>query len=236
VFVPQGIADPTGTFGLGGTVFPNISRWLAGGARLADVFVGRRPTVSIFSGGTTGGTFGGGDWASAITGLGNGVLNLLAQKQQVKALKKMQRIQMRGAITGPGGATGMNLISAFAPSGVPATTGGLGAAGGGALAAAIASMFGLPGGVGDILPGGLEESGTGLFGLDLFRPTAAGQRQRMLDATNPATGERQYWRPVGKPVLFAGDVALNRRIQKIARKVGGGSRCAPTFRRRRRRC
>jgi hypothetical protein len=72
----------------------------------------------------------------------------------------------------------------------------------------------------------------------LFRPTNAGQRQNMLDAVNPATGERQFWRPVGRPIMFTGDAALLKRTRKLVRKMSTTAGCGVagrTFRRRRRR-
>ena len=186
--------------------------------------------MSLFTG-QGAGTWGGGgtDWGSVIGGLGQGVLSIFAMKQQNKQLKRLSRLQA--------GAFMPSLPSMFAPSagGVPAAAG----AGGwgalpGILGAAGAGILGLGP---DLLPGGLEEGGTGLFGQDLFKPTNAGQRQRMIDAVNPATGERVYWRPVGRPIMFTGDRHLLIRTRKTVRKMSGAAGCGVAggrFRRRRR--
>lgn len=46
--------------------------------------------------------------------------------------------------------------------------------------------------------------------------------ERLLSAVNPATGTRTYWRHVGQPVLFSGDLGHCRRIAKVVSKAGRG--------------
>ena len=177
------------------------------------------------------------DWGGIIGTLGGQVAGIFAQKQQNKMLKRLTRVGGGGASRNTfGGQMPMSRFPVATFSGVPAVTGPnpLWSILGGAAAGAATGL--LPE-LGDMLPGGLEESGTGLFGPDLFRPTNAGQRQNMIDAVNPATGERQFWRPVGRPIMFTGDAALLKRTRKMVRKMSTTAGCGVagrTFRRRRR--
>jgi hypothetical protein len=189
-------------------------------------------SVLFAPGGATNYGAGGTDWGAIVGGLGQGVLSIFQAKQQRKLMSSLLKT---GRMPVGSGAYGGLPVNTFA--GVPAATtgGGLGSiAAMGALGAGLG--FGLPD-IANALPGGLEESGTGLFGPDLFRPTNAGQRQNMLDAVNPATGERQYWRPVGRPIMFTGDAALLKRTRKMVRKMSSTAGCGfggRTFRRKRR--
>jgi hypothetical protein len=192
--------------------------------------------AGLFDGG--GAAYGGGtDWGSIIGGIGSQIAGIYQMKAQNRQLKRLQKL---------GGGGGMasvamrdpRIMYGFAPAaGVPAATGGGSILG--PLAGAAAGIFGsglLPE-LGDILPGGLEESGTGLFGPDLFKVGAASQRQRMIDAVHPTSGERVYWRPVGRPIMFTGDAALLKRTRKMVRKMSSQAGCGfggRTFRRRRR--
>lgn len=83
-----------------------------------------------------------------------------------------------------------------------------GAALGGAAVGGAISAFGGGGGVD--LP----------FGGALFRVTPFGVRARSLvRVENPFTGNDVYFRNVGRPILFAGDFATCRRVQKVARRA-----------------
>jgi hypothetical protein len=191
----------------------------------------------LFDGGGAG-LGGGTDWGSIIGGIGSQIAGIYQTKAQNKQLRRLAKL------SGGGGMASVAMRdprimygSAFAPAaGVPAATGGAwSGTSAGILAAAGAGAL-LPE-LGDILPGGLEESGTGLFGPDLFRPSATSQRQRMIDAVHPTTGERVYWRPVGRPIMFTGDAALLKRTRKMVRKMSSQAGCGfggRTFRRRRR--
>jgi hypothetical protein len=44
----------------------------------------------------------------------------------------------------------------------------------------------------------------------------------LLSAINPGTGMLTYWRHVGRPILFAGDARLARRIEKTCRRAMRG--------------
>lgn len=188
----------------------------------------------VFSSG--GGGWGGTDWGSIIGGVANLGFGYATAKQQAKALKRLAKLRMNVPSFGAGsmlqqlGGVGGGPIMNFAPS----ASSGLGGALAGALGG-LATGLTLPslGGLTDMLPGGLEEGGTGVFGPDLFAPVAGGRRQRMISAPNDS-GEMVYWRPVGKPVMFTGDLALLKRTRKVLGKFNsfGPARC---LRRRRRR-
>ena len=181
--------------------------------------------MSIFTPSVSGGGFDWGGFANAASGL---AMNIMSQKQQNKMLKRLTKL----------GGAGMGSALSFAGNpaalgfaGVPAAAGaastGLGSVlqsilGGAAAGTAVGGL----GGLGFNLPGGLEEvgSGTGVFGLDMFEPGRSSQRaRRLLMANNPTTGNPTFWRHVGSPVLFSGDLALNKRIQKIAPAGGAGA-------------
>jgi len=193
---------------------------------------GRQP-MNVFSGGG-----GGTDWGGLIGSLGGQVAGIFAQKEQNKMLKRLMRRSGGGAFIGGSPATGygVGMPMSFAPAGVPAVGGGISAAGGLAGLGSLGALGLLPE-LGDLLPGGLEESGTGIFGPDLFAVGANSRRQRMIDAVHPTTGERVYWRPVGRPIMFTGDASLLKRTRKMVRKMSSTAGCGfggRTFRRRRR--
>jgi hypothetical protein len=193
---------------------------------------------NLLGSGGAGASWGGGgtDWGGLIGSIGGQVAGIFQQKEQNKMLKRLMRGN-RGAFLGGSPATGygMGMPMGFAPAGVPAVGGGISAMGG--LAGLGIGALGLLPELGDMLPGGLEESGTGIFGPDLFAVGAASRRQRMIDAVHPTTGERVYWRPVGRPIMFTGDAALLKRTRKMVRKMSSTAGCGVagrTFRRRRR--
>jgi len=184
----------------------------------------------IFSSGGGGWSSGGGtDWGSLLGNVAQLGFGYAGAKQQAKALKRLAKLRLNVPTFGSPLATG------FAGPMVPASGGGATFGGPGALAIGGAGLaLGNFGGLTDMLPGGLEEGGTGIFGPDLFAPTAASKRQRMISAPN-ASGEMVYWRPVGKPVLFSGDLSLLKRTRKVLGKYGsfGRARCLPGRKRRR---
>lgn len=189
--------------------------------------------MGLFTGSGGGFDFGGGPLGGLIGGVAQGVTDIFTLKQQTKLLKQLNRLRA-GGITPSG-------IGGITPSGF---AGGVPAAGGVDLASLLGGLGlggmlgGGLGGIADALPGGLEEGGTGLFGPDLFSPTAASSRQNMIDAPHPRTGERVYWRPVGRPILFSGDAAVMRRAKKVCSRFmtrsgfGGVARGRRRFRRR----
>jgi hypothetical protein len=196
--------------------------------------------AGLFDGGGAG-LGGGTDWGSIIGGIGSQIAGIYSTKAQNKQLRRLMKLGLGGArapiynaIPQTGGGY---LASGF--SGVPAvSTGGFAGGLGAAAAGALGGLgLGLLPELGDMLPGGLEEAGTGLFGPDLFKVGAASQRQRMIDAVHPTSGERVYWRPVGRPIMFTGDAALLKRSRKMVRKLSSSAGCGfggRTFRRRRR--
>lgn len=55
------------------------------------------------------------------------------------------------------------------------------------------------------------------FGGTIFRQTPAGLRARSLvEVVNPYTGKKSWYRNVGRPILFSGDLRACRRVRKIA--------------------
>jgi hypothetical protein len=215
--VAPGLGDSVASF-----IYSALGQGLA--AARAATTTGGSAMASLFTGG--GASLGSTDWGSLIGGIGQAVAGIYATKAQTRQLKQLNRLM---------GTRSLVPTAAFAPATVPAASGGLGGLGG--------LLGGMLGGMGagllpDInLPGGLEEGGTGLFGPDLFAPTQAGARQRMIDAPHPTTGERVYWRPVGRPIMFAGDKTLLLRTRKLVRKVSSAAGCGVAggrFRRRRR--
>ncbi len=55
------------------------------------------------------------------------------------------------------------------------------------------------------------------YGGMMFRPTTAGIRARSLvEVTNPISGKKSWYRNVGRPILFSGDLRACRRVRKIA--------------------
>lgn len=189
----------------------------------------------VFTSGGGGWSTGGTDWGGIINAIGGATFGYLNAKNQTKQLKQLAKLRLNVPTIGTplqnplAGVGGLGFSSGGLGAGGAAVLGGLGG---------LATGLGLPslGGLTDMLPGGLEEGGTGLFGPDLFRAVSAGARQRMIDAPHPTTGERVYWRPVGKPILFSGDVSLLKRVRKVSRKLNAGCGVArATFRRRRRR-
>jgi hypothetical protein len=170
-------------------------------------------SLGSFVGATGGGLggLGGTDWGGLISQIGNATFGYLGAKQQNKQLNKLLRL------TGGGG-----LANSFVGPAAGMGAGSILGSGGSILAGAGAGLAGLLGLGPDMLPGGLEEGGTGMFGPDLFAPTAASSRQRMIHAEHPTSGEMVYWRPVGRPVLFSGDLQLLKRTRKTI-----GRYCAP---------
>jgi hypothetical protein len=63
------------------------------------------------------------------------------------------------------------------------------------------------------------------FGGRLFKPTMSGIRaQSIVMVRHPVTNEPVFFRHVGKPVLFSGDFATARRVDKIARRARKATR------------
>lgn len=195
--------------------------------------------MSLFA--STGGGFDWGGFANQAAGI---IGNIYQTKAQTKLLRQMNRMNAgqwmaaaRGQMAPPIYTGG--IAQSFLPATVPAAGGGLGSLGGlGGLLGGGGMIAGAAGLLPNLLPGGLEEvgSGTGLFGLDMFEPTKSGQRARkVLRATNPSTGNDTYWRHVGAPMLFRGDLRVAKLVNKVAQRAARGrARCGPTFRKRRR--
>jgi hypothetical protein len=78
---------------------------------------------------------------------------------------------------------------------------------------------------GTIGGGIMSEVGERLVGAVAGRPSMfryGGQRARamtLLEAPHPETGQMHYWRHVGRPILFSGDVATAKRVRRISTKL-----------------
>jgi hypothetical protein len=108
----------------------------------------------------------------------------------------MEDIEMTQAVALPGGA----LIA-------PLLRGLGGAALGGAAVGGAISAF---------QPGAVELP----FGGRVFRQTPSGIRARSLvEVMNPLTGRKTWYRNVGRPILFSGDLRSCKRVQKIASRA-----------------
>jgi hypothetical protein len=49
-------------------------------------------------------------------------------------------------------------------------------------------------------------------------------RQKGFFAPNPVSGAMQHWTPSGRCILFAGDLAAKKRVERVARHAGGSRR------------
>jgi len=58
------------------------------------------------------------------------------------------------------------------------------------------------------------------FGGSIFRTTMSGVRARSLvEVVNPATGRKTWFRNVGRPILFSGDLRACKRVNKVAARA-----------------
>ncbi len=83
----------------------------------------------------------------------------------------------------------------------------------------IAELLGLNGGVGTAL----QQRQAGALAVSpgrFFQPTMTSVVPiRDLTDVNPATGKTHFWRHMGTPVLFSGDLATVKRVSRIASRV-----------------
>lgn len=59
----------------------------------------------------------------------------------------------------------------------------------------------------------------GLGSMTMFRPTMAGASAQTFMTANPVTGRTTWFRPAGRPILWSGDIACAKRVQKVARRA-----------------
>lgn len=109
----------------------------------------------------------------------------------------------------------------FLPGGAPIQRAGMGSAvlGGilGGLGTEALGLFGGGGGGVPALPG-VAPGG-------IFQVTQPGLRARPLfHITNPSTGREVWYRNVGQPILWSGDLRTHKRVHKIARLASRGMR------------
>jgi len=75
----------------------------------------------------------------------------------------------------------------------------------------------------NLLGGGTRAPQTGALAVSpgrFFQPTTRSVVPiRDLTDVNPATGKTHFWRHMGTPVLFSGDLATVRRVSRIASRV-----------------
>lgn len=101
----------------------------------------------------------------------------------------------------------------------------------GAVGGALGAIFGDDivgenGGNGDVavLPGGAMVGGGNGGGSGLFRRGDTVRAVRQFTVINPVTGNPVVYRNMGRPLLYSGDIACAKRVQKIARRAGRGRR------------
>ena len=76
------------------------------------------------------------------------------------------------------------------------------------------------------------------FGFDpacpsFFKPPSATSRPiRFITATNPATGALTFWEHAGQPVMFSRDLAVCKRVRRIAARAGTVARRRTSRRKR----
>ncbi len=66
-----------------------------------------------------------------------------------------------------------------------------------------------------------------------FRPGGMTARPtRFITATNPATGALTFWEHAGQPIMFSRDLAVCKRVRRIAGKAGTVARRRTSRRKR----
>ncbi len=117
-----------------------------------------------------------------------------------------------GALTLPGRGDPMAILGNTAlPGGAPVIQAGLGEVFGGIAGGLLGSgLFG----------GGQAMTPQGAVCPTLFRPgMAALVPVRSFHITNPSTGKEVWYRNVGQPILFSGDLTVCKRVEKVARRA-----------------
>lgn len=161
------------------------------------------------SGGSGGGAL---DFLTSLTQLGTAIVNPIMQmkaaKKQAKAIGAVNPMAMMGlGFNQPppgqfqiaGAAPGNGLLTADAQAFLDSLTGG------GGMMAGVTS-------------GGSSTAGSP---VGLFRMPVAGPRAvplSLISQPSPSTGRTHYWRHVGQPIMFSGDVSHCRRVNKLLAK------------------
>ena len=57
-----------------------------------------------------------------------------------------------------------------------------------------------------------------------FIPSMAGARAQRFVAVNPISGRMTWFGPIGRPILFSGDVTASKRVKRVARMAARASR------------
>ncbi|MEE8509336.1 MAG: hypothetical protein V3T07_09750 [Myxococcota bacterium] len=135
-----------------------------------------------------------------------------------EVLAELQAQAPGGGIFGGERSMPMHVATAL-PGGAPLSQAGVG----GAL---IRQFLPFLGGVaaGEIAERGLGALfGGGGGGNGMFRVGAPhAHAVPLFDAVSPTSGVRHFWRHVGTPLVFTGDLALRRRLEKTGRKISRG--------------
>jgi len=223
------------------------------------VFDRGAPMPSFSFGGGLGGTnaaLAGGGWTDTLnTGLG--VLGVWAQnkaalkaaKQQTKQLRLLQRMQ--GGAMVPQYPMASNPFQSITPGvgGQPSSTMFMARPAGSSPWGIIPT---LPGGYGlpatDETPGWTLDRGTGDLGDAWDWITGGGGAMaeavptvrrtsppRIVGSVNNSTGKSVFYRYVGAPILFRGDLTTLKTVKKAVSKFGGLARATSGFPHRRRR-
>ncbi len=111
------------------------------------------------------------------------------------------------------------------PGGAQLTRAGIGGAIGRLLPGIVGGAAG--GGLLDFFLGGGDDMPElpGVPPGGIFRVVGPTVRARhLVRVTNPVTGRDVWYRNVGRPILFAGDIRTCRRVEKVARLARRGSR------------
>jgi hypothetical protein len=178
--------------------------------------------------GTIGNTMGG--WDSLLQGVSAGVMNIYNAKAQAKMLRQYNRMLMlRGQL---GAATG-NAPGGVIMGGVPAANPGLMFGGGGGGGWGLSEFPSLPDIAGGVF-GGIGDAAVSL-GERILAPSPAARTRapRLVGSVNNATGKAVFYRYVGAPILFRGDLTTLKTVRKAVSKFGGLAGARRTFRRRR---
>ena len=86
---------------------------------------------------------------------------------------------------------------------------------------------GMTGGAMPVLPGGAMVGGQSMVGQPyggmVFRPAPSGPRARsVLQIQNPYTGRMMWYRNMGTPILWSGDLSSAKRVRKAASRARRG--------------
>lgn len=187
-----------------------------------------------------GGWGGSSDWlGSLLGGVTSATFGYLQAKQQTKMLNALAKLRLNtptfgtplnnplAGIGGLGAGLGSGLVG-----GLPFDLGGLSTGGAGAAAGGV-----LGGEIGGPIGAGIGGALGGLAGLALGGSGTATRTPHLVGAWNQQTQRGAFYRYVGRPVLFQGDITNLKRTRKVLRRfavpAGIAAGCRRRVRRRR---